>query len=662
MSRGLRRRSGGPPSGARGIASTGGGWRAAVLGLIPGGFVLGGGVFMAAEQGGYSPTVWYPAGLLLVAFLGMLAVAAWSYGRPTRPVLLVLAAFGGFTAWSYASIAWAAARADAWDGANRTLVYLLALSAVALWPVGLRSAWLLIFGFVVAATVLGVTNAILLVHSGNVDRYTIGGRLSAPFGYPNANAAFFMVAAWCALGLSSRRWLRPPVRGCAVGLGVVLVGLNLLTASRGSLFTVPAVALTYLILVPGRLRSLAMSAVILVGVAPVIGPALGVYQAEAAAVPREAGHALVLMLVAGSAAAAAGAILALVDERMHVTQARVRTIGWIVATLIAVGGIGAALQTQTWSRIPAAWHSFRYGGEPGGATHFGGLGSNRYDFWRVGLVEFKRHPLVGIGADNFLVPYMQRRRSTETPLYPHSLWVRLVSQLGLIGTALFCGVLVLATRAVSRTSGTGRELAGIAFVGFSVWIWHGLVDWLWEMPALGIVAMGLLGIALAVESTAGGARRLPSGRWMLGGLSVLAVLAVGTLTLPWLSERDVRHAGSIWTQSPSGAFNELARARDLNPLSNRADLVAGAIAARLGRYEAMRDAYARAAMRFPADWYAQFELGVAEALTGDRSAAAAAFARAVERNPHDPIVRGVIARFRAHAHLNPVAIDQALSG
>ena len=37
-----------------------------------------------------------------------------------------------------------------------------------------------------------------------------------------------------------------------------------------------------------------------------------------------------------------------------------------------------------------------------------GLGSNRYDFYRVALDEFVAHPLVGIGADNFQQQYLAR--------------------------------------------------------------------------------------------------------------------------------------------------------------------------------------------------------------------------------------------------------------
>jgi hypothetical protein len=634
-------------------------WRVEIVGVAPAAVALGLGVFMASNQGGFSPTVWYPVALFVAGLLVTLIVAVGPRVAQRGAALLPVAMLGAFTVWSYATIIWAKARGDAWDGANRTLLYLLVLASVALWPITRRGMWLVLFGFVVAATALGVVNVVLLVHSGDVENYTIGGRLSAPFGYPNADAAFFMIAAWCALGLASRRWLRPSVRGCALGFGVVLIGLNLLSASRGSIFTLPAVALTFLVFVPGRLRSLAMFIVLAAGVSPLISPALDVYRSDAAAVPRQAGHALVLILVSGSVVAAVGTVLSHLDERVRFSPARVRTIGAVVISVAVLGGVGAVAVTKPWSYVHSSWHSFKYRFEPGGATHFGGLGSNRYDFWRVGLDEFRAHPIGGIGADNFLVQYLQTRRSDEAPLYPHSLWVRVVSQTGVVGAILFVGLLAAAIRGVARASVSGRELAAIAFVGFSVWIWHGLVDWLWEMPALGVIAVGLLGLALSVEGPVSNriSRRPP---WVFAGIAGIAVLMCGTLALPWLAERDVRHAGSIWSQNPTAAFAELDRASRLNPLSDRADLVAGVIAARLGRHTTMRDAFHRAVGRFPDDWYAALELGIAESLLGHRAAAASALARATALNPRDPTVRRVVKYFERHRRLDPAAIDRAL--
>src|SRR4051794_8098692 len=78
-------------------------------------------IAMAADRGGYAVTTWAPAALFL---LGLLTVGLLTLGGSVpRPVWLAVGGMAGYAAWSYASIAWADSKADAWDGANRTLLY-----------------------------------------------------------------------------------------------------------------------------------------------------------------------------------------------------------------------------------------------------------------------------------------------------------------------------------------------------------------------------------------------------------------------------------------------------------------------------------------------------------------------------------------------------------
>ncbi|MBA2523966.1 MAG: hypothetical protein H0V25_11660, partial [Solirubrobacterales bacterium] len=76
--------------------------------------------------GGFAPTVWYPGTIFL---LGVLVAAALALGRATAPLprlaLAAAALLAAFTVWSFLSIIWADVPADAWDGANRTLLYLI---------------------------------------------------------------------------------------------------------------------------------------------------------------------------------------------------------------------------------------------------------------------------------------------------------------------------------------------------------------------------------------------------------------------------------------------------------------------------------------------------------------------------------------------------------
>ena len=132
-----------------------------------------------------------------------------------------------------------------------------------------------------------------------------------------------------------------------------------------------------------------------------------------------------------------------------------------------------------------------------------GLGSSRYDFYRVALDEFAAHPLLGIGADNFAEPYLAHGRSTETPRYPHSVELRTLAQTGLLGALLAVvglgAALLAAWRALARhPDPLARAVAAAALAGFAYWAVHGSFDWFWEFAGLGAPAFALLGLACAL--------------------------------------------------------------------------------------------------------------------------------------------------------------------
>ena len=99
-----------------------------------------------------------------------------------------------------------------------------------------------------------------------------------------------------------------------------------------------------------------------------------------------------------------------------------------------------------------------------------------------------------------------------------------------------------------------RELARVLTVGAAVWLLHGLVDWLWEMPMLGVFGVALLGLACAL------APGRPSRRWGRGtplgwNAARSAELARprlrAAITLPWLAARDVK-CGGVAGGGPDG--------------------------------------------------------------------------------------------------------------
>lgn len=632
---------------------------------LPAVVVLALAAFMVEREGGFGITVWAPVALVVLALAVTVAFAAGGRLRDApRLTLVAIGCFAAFAAVAFASIGWAEVRGDAWQGSNKALLYLVEFALLAAWPIAADGLWPLLLVFAAVVCAEGVWTVERIAHSTDVSQFTIGTRLSEPLGYPNATAALYMIVAWLMLGLATRTWLSAWARGVAFGLTGLSAALNLLTESRGSVYTLPLVVIVYFAIVPGRLRSAAAVGVVALAFLPMVRPVLDVYGAQPARLPSTFGRAIGVALVFSAFLGVAGVLFAYVDRRWTPSKLVVR--GW-TATLVAVVLLGlgtTAAVTSPWAHLGDAWHSFKYTGEPTGlSSHFGGLGSARYDFWRVGLTEFKRHPVAGIGMDNFVVPYLQQRRSQEQPNNPHSLFVRLLSQTGVLGTLLFVAFLVAALVGVLRIpAGRGRDLARILTVGFSVWLLHGLVDWLWEMPVLGVLAIGLLGLAcgLAPRRAAPEPRRRRSIVWVAaaaGGL--VAVVAAVSLALPWLAQRQVQAAASGWRTDPAGAFSALDRARSLDPLSDQADLIGGAIASRLHRYDEMRARFAHAVGRSPDDWYANLELGIAASLTGRPQLAASSLARARALNPRDEIVRRVVATYRAGRRIDSDAVDRA---
>ena len=129
-----------------------------------------------------------------------------------------------------------------------------------------------------------------------------------------------------------------------------------------------------------------------------------------------------------------------------------------------------------------------------GSRFTGGVASGRYDLWRVAWRQFIRHPVQGAGADNFAHDYARGRRHREEPLYPHSILLRTMGQLGIVGVMLLTGFLAAAAAGVRWTEPPKAAVAVAALVSATAWFAHASLDWLWEVPALAAPAMACLGL------------------------------------------------------------------------------------------------------------------------------------------------------------------------
>ncbi len=492
-------------------------------------------VVWAGSQAGYPVTHWAPGALIVLALLAIaLALLRPRWREIPGPVRVALLCLAAFTALSFLSILWAGVPGDAWEGANRTLLYLLVFALFACWPQRGATAALLLCLWTLALVALA---AFVLLHvdaaaasPARLETLLPGGRLVYPVGYVNAAAAQWMMALWPALLLARSRELPVALRGMLAGGAVLLAEVALLSESRGALYATPIMLVLVFALLPGRVRTFAVLVPIAAGVAGAVPAMLRVGERlETLSAAREAHRGVVpaadaaasaihtatlATLFAALVVAAFVGLGALVERRRgplpRAAAARlhraVAALAIAALVLLIAGGWAATGDPLTHARH--AWDTFKspqgYGANSTGTSRLiGGLGSSRYDFYRVALDEFAAHPLLGIGADNFAQPYLAHGRSTETPHYPHSVELRTLADTGLVGALLAVvglGAALLACwRALARSPDRlGRAVAAAALAGFAYWAVHGSFDWFWEFAGLGAPAFALLGLGCAL--------------------------------------------------------------------------------------------------------------------------------------------------------------------
>jgi tetratricopeptide (TPR) repeat protein len=676
-------------------------------------------VVWATDQAGYPDTHWAPGGLIVLVLLGLaLGVVRLRVADVPTPVKIALGCLAGYTALSFASILWAAVPGDAWEGANRTLLYLLVFALFALWPQRGRSAALLLGAWTLAMIGLAAFVALHVNAAAGsparLESLLPGGRLTYPSGYANANAAQWLMAFWPALLLAREARLHWSVRGLLAGGAVLLAEVALLSVSRGALYATPAMIAIVFALLPARARTFALLVPVAAGIGAAapsvlrVGDRIEHSQNVAGALHTATTATFVAALAVGLTVALCAAIesgRALSDASARRVHRGVAAVA--IATLV-IGLVGGwVVAGNPVARARHAWDTFKSGSgyaanSVGDNRLTSGLGSNRYDFYRVALDEFIAHPLLGIGADNFQQQYLAHGRSEETPHYPHSVELRTLSQTGLVGALLALvglgAALAAGRRALWRSDPLGRTVAAAALAGFAYWVVHGSFDWFWEFAGLGASAFAMLGLACALAPRRGvpdavyalggsgpsaslSAQRAeaspslevaPFSSWRLRppGLSIrrlgvlvgaiVALVAAGSLTAPWLSQLEVQSAARVWTKAPQTAYTRLNDAARLNPLSDEAYLVAGSIALRFDDLARADHEFALALGRTPGDAYAALERGAIASTENDRRGALELLERAARLNPRDPLTRQALRLVREGKRVSVEELNRSI--
>lgn len=595
-------------------------------------------VVYALRDGTYDVVARGEAGIIAWWALALgVASGVLPRSRPGRATWTMAAGLCALALWTTLAFAWTESDERTSLELSQTLHHLglFALAAALLTrrTVGAALAGALIGGAVV--TVLAVAsrlfpdafpaNAVLVAL--DVDR------LSYPFGYWNATAAWSVMTATVALAVSVHA---PRSAWRAAALAVIpfaVVAVYLAYSRQGVVGFALGAAV---VLACSRTRAVAALHLLAATVAG--GFAVLVVRgsdeiADATGTDGRLG-VLAALAVGGAGCAAVATVVhrAGGDERLLIDPRRARPLAYAVAVIVALGAIavGPAVAER-------AADSFDTGGISGAAPEDSSqrllnLSGNRDLQWSTALDAFASDPLKGIGPGTYEFFWNRAAVDGEAVRNAHSLFLETLAELGVPGLlALLIALGGAVYGGVSwRRGAQDRAQAGAAtaaLAGVVVWIWHASIDWMWEQTA--VTALALL--LAAIAGAAGSAPRRPLRPVVRGGIALLCLLAALAQLPPVVGTSRVRDS-----QRAAGAGDlAAARAAAEDAVASwpwaAAPFVQRALVNELAGEPAVAEVDARrAAEREPTNWRHQILLArvlaeqgrTAEALDAYRSARA----------------------------------------
>jgi hypothetical protein len=321
---------------------------------------------------------------------------------------------------------------------------------------------------------------------------TAGGRLEQPITYWNGEGALAAIGLVLCARLGGDR-TRPLVTRCLAAAAAAPLGAGVyLSYSRGAI----AVGLLGLLILIAATRSrlqLRAAVAALVTGALAAGcsaafPGVAALEGPLADRTRDGAIALALLaLIAAIAGLSAARVRAAADDELPWS----RRLGPIAAGAVAAVAVG--LVVAGLGEKPSA-AELGAGADPARITS---VSSNRYEYWRVALQAFERHPLEGLGSGGFRVEWLRERTIAEPIRDAHSLEFEIAAELGLVGllalALMVAGAFGAARQALRQAPGS----AAGPCAGALVWFLHASIDWDWQLPAVtlpAIVLAGALGV------------------------------------------------------------------------------------------------------------------------------------------------------------------------
>jgi O-antigen ligase/polysaccharide polymerase Wzy-like membrane protein/tetratricopeptide repeat protein len=584
---------------------------------------------------------------------------------------LTLALMGALVALTALSITWAVDSSTAWQEANRTLAYLATMAAgvalVRLFP----QRWPSLLGGVVLAGVAVCGYALLTkVFPAALNADEIYGRLREPFGYWNAVGLMAALAAPGCLWLGARRSGHAAVSALAYpALGLLIVTL-LLAYSRGALLALACGCAVWFVIVPLRLRGVAVLATSAFSGGLVALWAFGqnslskdnVPLADRVSAGHELGILLVAMLVVLMLAGMAIGFAAAQRAPSPDTRRQAGVVVLMALALVPVVFVGALALSQRGlgGSLSKGWKDLTdpQARTPANAPNrLTAVGSVRARYWNEALKIFRAHKMLGVGAGGYATERPRFRNDTLDVRHAHGYVVQTLADMGIVGMAVSLALLAAWMAAAERTVGMfGRarlrawtaERVGMTTllaicVVFGV---HSFVDWTWFVPGNAILALlcagwlagrGPTSEPIEAREPVRLAVRDPLRIALATGAAAIALVAAWT---SWQPQRAVAKGSDALATAEAGNYPaaraQIADAEEINPLSVDLLFQQSAIAAASGDVAGARAALQEAVRKEPANAATWLNLAQFELDHGHKPQALSAIGSALYLDPHSP--------------------------
>jgi O-antigen ligase len=615
--------------------------------------------------------------LLLIAAGAVLICAAIAFGRRGRlDGGVAVVAFTALTALTALSVDWSIAPDLSYVEASRTFAYLMAFAgALALARLAPAGAAAVARGIVLAAVAICAYGLATRVWPASFEELAFSGRVGQPFDYWNALAGVAAVGIVPALWLGARRAGSAIGRALAFPATGLLVATLLIAQSRGALAGALVGCALWLVLVPLRLRSLAVLIAAGAAAAPVVAWALSKDPFRIGLQPLSAREAIAsefgLMLGALVVVLLAVGVLVESVRTRHQPSLRARfRAGAAVAVVVAMLPLALATSVATSDRGLTGTISDRVdeltsdsAAPPTGGGRLGSVASERFGYWREAFDAFDERPLAGLGAGSFELARLAHRDGTGGARRAHGFVPQTLSDLGLLGALSAVLLLVAWLVAASRATGLQPrrwwqppkasrppwtdERAALVALAFAAIVYgvQSATDWTWFVPGLTAMALVAAGFVAgrgplarpgpAVESAAASASRTMR-LSACAAVCSIALLCGWAIWQPIAADRAVaRSYEATSAGDPVAALREAADARDIDPYSVEPFYAAADALTAIDRPRQAIASLRRAAAERPRDpepWLRMATIQLDRRIAP--AAALAAAEQALRRDPH----------------------------